>query len=384
VEERGQSAEEIFCLLRKARERDEHYEEGRILGSMCTSPHPLALRAYRLFLEANLGDAGLFPGTRDLEREAVRCLGALLGNPEAPGFIVSGGTEANLTALWVARNRAGIREGEIIASESIHFSIEKAADLLRLRLRKAPLREDHRVDVEAIRERIGEQTVALVGVAGSTEYGTVDEIPALSEMAVEAGIHLHVDAAFGGFVLPFLPELNLGEWPFDFSLSGVSSITIDPHKMGLAPLGCGGILFREESLLKPIETQAPYLTERRQYTITGTRGGYPAAAVFTALKALGREGYRSIVRECMENTLFLYRGLKALGLQVFEPTLNLLVFGHEAQEEMAAGLEERGWRISRTRKGEIRLVLMPHVKRENLSAFLGDVKELLTELDVRS
>ncbi len=83
---------------------------GKILCSMCTKPHPIAKKAYRMFFESNLGDSGLFPGSAQIEKEVINELATLLHGKSAVGFIVSGGTEANLMALLAARNMAKINQ----------------------------------------------------------------------------------------------------------------------------------------------------------------------------------------------------------------------------------------------------------------------------------
>jgi tyrosine decarboxylase/aspartate 1-decarboxylase len=376
MDEKGLSEKEVMRELLAKRKKDLTYARGRILSSMCTSPHPVVKKIYPLFLETNLGDPGLFEGTKELELEAVRILGKLLGHEKASGFILSGGTEANLTALWIARNRLKRSPPEVIVPESAHFSVDKAADLLGLRVVKAPLLPDHSVDVERVAELVSNKTVALIGIAGSTEYGAVDDIQALSEIALEEGLHLHVDAAFGGFVLPFMKELGYKVRLFDFSLRGVSSITVDPHKMGLAAIPGGALLLRTQDMLEAIETLSPYLTEKRQYTLTGTRSGAPASTVYALLKHLGREGYRRNVKQCMEVTLYLYDALGALGLEVVKPWMNILVI-RDAGRGLQDELGRRGWVLSQTRRGEIRIVIMPHVTMQAARDLVEDVKEIL-------
>lgn len=380
MDEKGHPHENLIKLLKAAREKDMKYADGRILSSMCTTADPVACEAHRLFFDTNLGDAGLFEGTKSLEKEAVKILGDLLGNPGAAGFIVSGGTEANLTALWAARNTCGKERTEVLLPETAHFSFQKAADILGLELVKIPVGDDHTMDTAEAGDMISARTAALVGIAGSTEYGIVDDIPALSALAVEEGVHLHVDAAFGGFVLPFLKRMGRDVPSFDFSLPGVSSITIDPHKMGLSVIPSGGILFRDESFLDPITTPSPYLTEKTQHTLLGTRSGASAAATWAVMKLLGRRGYQENVKKCMERTMDIYTGLQGLGISAIEPTMNILVFSHPEIEGIDKGLKEKGWVVSHTRKGEIRLVIMPHVKKEHADAFLIDVKGVLEDL----
>ena len=377
MQEKGKNEEEVRRLLREARRRDMSYSSGRILSSMCTSPLPIAERAFCEFLETNLGDPGLFRGTRELEKHAVKAMGSLLGNPGAKGFIVSGGTEANITALWAAREIAGVAQPEVVVPETAHFSFEKAARMLGLKLVKAGVGEDNTVMARDVERKLSRRTVAIVGIAGNTEYGAVDDIASLAEIALERGLYLHVDAAFGGFVLPFLKELGYPTRDFDFSLRGVCSITVDPHKMGLAPVPAGCVLFRDESYLEPLQVESPYLTQPRQCTLLGTRSGASAAAVFAALTFLGKEGYRRVVRRCMEVTRLLREGLLALGMRVPQPWMNILVFDHPQREALAKGLRTRGWVVSRTRRREIRLVIMPHVRREHAEQFLQDAEAVV-------
>lgn len=376
MDEDGIPENEVIKELEARRKKDLTYSGGRILSSMCSSPHPLVKKLYPMFLETNLGDPGLFKGTRELEAEAVRIIGSLLGHSGARGFILSGGTEANLTALWIARNRMRRPYPEVIVPESAHFSLDKAADLLGIKAVKAPLLPDHSVDSEKVVELVTENTVALVGIAGSTEYGAVDDIEALSEIALEAGLHLHVDAAFGGFVLPFLRDLGYDSRPFDFSVPGVSSITVDPHKMGLAAIPAGALLLRESAMLRAIETPSPYLTERKQHTITGTRSGAPASTVYALLRHMGRRGYRRNVERCMMVTLHLYNELRSMGLRVEKPWMNVLVFKDE-EGKVRKALMEKGWVLSRTRKGEARIVVMPHVTRDTAQALIKDLRDIL-------
>ena len=120
----------------------------------------------------------------------------------------------------------------------------------------------------------------------------------LSNICLENDIYLHVDAAFGGYSIPFLNEIGYELPKFDFSLRGVCSITIDPHKMGLAPIPTGGILFREKKYLDAMSIETPYLTEERQSTIVGTRTGASTAATWALLKYFGKrrlsEGFKRL------------------------------------------------------------------------------------------
>tara|TARA_B100001964_G_scaffold243391_1_gene321232 strand:+ start:574 stop:1713 length:1140 start_codon:yes stop_codon:yes gene_type:complete len=374
MKEEGISEKEILKILEASKKKDLSYSRDKILSSMCTSPKEITKKVYNIFSETNIGDPGLFEGTRDLEKKAIKIIGTLLGNKNPDGFILSGGTEANISAMWAARNSMDRKSPEIVIPKSAHFSFEKAADLLGIKLIKIPLKNDHSVDIARMIKKINSNTVALVGIAGSTEYGAIDNIELLSDTAVKYGLPLHIDAAFGGFVIPFLKKLGYETRPFDFSLEGVTSITVDPHKMGLAPIPCGCLLIRDSDVLKSIGTFAPYLTKKRHFTISGTRSGASAAIVYSMLKNLGQSGYRKTVKNCMEVTIYLYDGLSRLGITTFKPWMNILVFKDNG---IRNSLRNKGWILSRTHLGETRLVVMPHVTMDIAKQFLKDVKEFL-------
>ncbi|MDD1665968.1 MAG: tyrosine decarboxylase MfnA [Methanomicrobiales archaeon] len=363
MHEKGCSREELFSFL--ARKRGEDREYGEILSSMCTRPHPVALEAEALFAGTNLGDPGLFPGTAGIERLLIRRLGDLLHHGEARGYATSGGTESNIQVLRMARGLAGVSDPNVVVPESAHFSFEKACDILSIGIRPVPLDGTLRMDPEKAEEQMDRNTVCLVGIAGTTEYGMVDPIRTLSDIAVDRGVFLHVDAAFGGLVLPFL-EKSL---PFDFSLPGVSSVSVDPHKMGMSPIPAGALLVRDERMLAPLAVATPYLTVKNVYTLTGTRPGGPVAGAFAVLEYLGREGMRSIVRGCMANTERLIAGLETLGIpRAATPDVNVATF--------ACDRIPPGWQVSRTRRGHLRIVCMPHVSRDRVEAFIAAMGEL--------
>jgi tyrosine decarboxylase/aspartate 1-decarboxylase len=376
---KGLKKKQVLAKLKEARERDLKYTDGKILCSMCTSPTSLAKKANEVFLDSNLGDPGLFPGSLQLEKEAVASLIELLHGPKSGvGYIVSGGTEANLLAMYAARNAANVESPEVIVPESAHFSFDKICDMLKLKLVKAKVDTSYTVEAASVERHITKNTVAIVGNAGSVELGTVDPINELSRIALKHGVPLHVDAAFGGLVLPFLKTLE-GDVPdFDFCLKGVQSITVDPHKMGMSTIPAGGIIFRNSNGLECIKTDTPYLTEASQCTFVGTRSGASAAATWAAFESLGREGFQKTVKSCMNTTTFLYEGLEEAGFEVLlRPTLNIVAFRDANPGLLANRLRCLGWYVSFIpRLNCIRVVVMPHTRKKHLTDFLQCLKEL--------
>jgi tyrosine decarboxylase/aspartate 1-decarboxylase len=336
----------------------------RVLSSMCTRPHPAARDAAERFLADNPGDPATYPTVADLEAEAVAALGDVVGLADPHGYVASGGTEANLQAVRAARDLADAAEPNVVAPESAHFSFRKAADVLGVELRLAPT-TDHRADVDATCDLVDDDTALVVGVAGSTEHGRVDPIPALADVAADAGARLHVDAAWGGYLLPFTDH----DW--DFGDADVDTMTIDPHKMGRAAIPAGGFLARDAATLDALAVDTPYLESTDQATLTGTRSGAGVASAVAALDALWPGGYREQFERAQANADWLAAVLADRGIDVVEPVLPLVAA--DLPSDVFDAFRDEGWRLARTSAGELRVVCMPHVTREMLESFVADL-----------
>ena len=360
---KGCSEEDLFSFLSKKKQED--LDHAFILSSMCTLPHPVAVRAHDMFMETNLGDPGLFPGTASLEQLLIERFGTLFHNKEAGGYATSGGTESNLQALRLAKVLAHAKCPNVVVPESAHFSFKKACDMLCIEMRCVPLDTDWRMDADVAAEQIDTNTVCLVGVAGTTEYGMVDPIANLAKIAVQNDLFLHVDAAFGGMVIPFLPR----PIPFDFALPAVTTIAVDPHKMGMSTIPAGCLLTREPDMLNALNIDTPYLSVKQEYTLAGTRPGSPVAGALAVLDYLGVEGMTAIVSGCMKNTERLIAGMETFGIpRAATPDVNVATFS-------CTKVPGR-WKVSWTRQGHLRIVCMPHVHRDRIEAFLTDIGDM--------
>jgi glutamate decarboxylase len=302
------------------------------------------------------------------------------------GVFCSGGTLANITALWVARNRmlgphgdfAGVGEEGIAAalrhyeldgiavlvSKRGHYSLRKAADLLGLgqkNLISVPVTARHTIDVAALRReiealrarRIG--VLSIVGIAGATETGTVDPLHELADVAAEYRAHFHVDAAWGGPTLFSSTHRGL--------LSGVEradSVTLDGHKQLYVPVGAGMVVFKDVQALSAVEHHANYVVRKGsrdigKHTLEGTRAGM-AMLVHSALRIIGRRGYELLIDQGIERAMTFARminGAPDFEL-VTEPVLNLLtyryvseasrqVLEHGSEAERSAENERLNW-----------------------------------------
>ena len=204
----------------------------------------------------------VFSGTQALEKQVLNVLAVdvFKAQPDAfDGYISSGGTEANIQALWVYRNYfmrqkdAQLHELVILASEDTHYSIPKAANLLQLDWIKVPVSfEKREIDTVALEQQLieakaqGKKYVLVVSNMGTTMFGSVDN-PADYTAVLEKHqleYKLHIDGAYGGFVYPFShPQSTI-----NFENPTISSITIDAHKMLQAPYGTGVFICRRRSV----------------------------------------------------------------------------------------------------------------------------------------
>ncbi|MFA5102515.1 MAG: tyrosine decarboxylase MfnA [Candidatus Thermoplasmatota archaeon] len=373
--------QKIFEELTRLQQRDFCFSSGHILGSMCTVPHPIARDAYLQFLETNLGDPELCPGTKEIESRYLAFISQLLHAPAtAAGQIVSGGTEGNITAMWIAKQLSGKKK--ILLPTSAHFSFQKIASLMDMKLVEIPVTNEYVMDVAKLKKKIHPTTAAVVGLAGSTELGTIDPIPELAELCAEEHLFFHVDAAFGGFVIPFLKDLHYHVPEFDFRLKGVCSISIDSHKMGYAAIPLGTLMVRKKHWLGSISVESPYISSEKQVGILGTRSGAPVAAAYAVAEYLGYGGYRKMVQSCMQVTQYTQQRLTELGLHlVMKPTMNVLGVKLKKPAGVVKKLSEKGWRVNKIeRLSCIRLVLMPQITKQIIDEFIPVLQKTCLEV----
>jgi len=371
----------ILKELDKYRIRDFTFASGHILGSMCTQPHPIAKEAYIKFLETNLGDPEIFPGTKDIEKKLISLISNLLNAPKnSSGQIVSGGTEGNINAMWLAKQLTNKKE--IIVPRSAHFSFQKITSLMDMKLITLPLTKDHFADITRLKEKISKDTAAVVGIAGSTELGTIDPIPELSDICSEEHVFLHVDAAFGGFVIPFLKQLDYEVPDFDFKLRGVSSISIDAHKMGYSAIPLGTLIVRNKKWIDEISVESNCVSSKTQSGILGTRSGGPVAAAYAVIRYLGKNGYKDLVKRCMENTYYAQTKIEDIGLKlVTKPVMNVIGVKMKNPARVVNKLTEHGWKVNKMdRISCIRIVLMPHVTKKVIDEFIPYLKKVCKEI----
>ncbi len=227
-------------------------------GQMLKPPHPVARAAYDLAMRINPNNHALDGGRASsaMEKEAVAQLAAMFGWDSHLGHLTSGGTMANLEALWVSSR---LRPGStILASSEAHYTHERISGVLGLRFEKVPVDSCGRMDVSELQARLARGGVGtVVATLGTTGLGAVDPLDRILELRREFDFRVHVDAAYGGY---FALASNLGtdaRRAFD-RVAEADSIVIDPHKHGLQPYGCGCVLFREPGVGAIYKHDSPY------------------------------------------------------------------------------------------------------------------------------
>ncbi|MHA1490106.1 MAG: tyrosine decarboxylase MfnA [Promethearchaeota archaeon] len=387
----GLEKQEILKILEKKLSPDYSYDSGFILGSMCTEPLNFGKEIYMKYINKNLGDPGLFSGTFDLENELIDEIGELFGGKNITGTFTTGGSEANIIAMRIVKKlRSDIKNPEVIVPVSAHASFDKAEDMLGIKLKKVNLNENYELDLNHFESLLNRKTCGVVGIAGTTSLGLIDPINEIGKIIEGKDIFFHIDAAFGGFVLPFLEKLSYKIRPWDFRVRTVNSITADPHKMGLGVIPSGGFLIRDQSILKKLGFEIPYLAggNFKHFQIVGTRPGSPVIAFWAIIKLLGLNGFTNIVKECMKNTQYLVKRISEIkGIKIVaKPVMNVVGITTESGESICKideELRKKKWMLGKfVNLNLIRAVIMPHVKKPHLSKFIEDLEDILKKMKI--
>jgi tyrosine decarboxylase/aspartate 1-decarboxylase len=227
-------------------------------GQMLKPPHPIARAAYALAMSVNPNNHALDGGRASsaMEIEAVAALAKMFHWPRHLGHLSSGGTFANLEALWVAGHYAP--EKAIAASDQAHYTHSRISGVLGLPFISVPSDENGRMDLTVLEALLAtDQIETVVVTLGTTAIGSVDPLDKFVALQKKYKFRIHVDAAYGGY---FTLAANLStetRAAFD-AIPQADSIVIDPHKHGLQPYGCGCVLFRDPAVGRLYKHDSPY------------------------------------------------------------------------------------------------------------------------------
>ena len=392
--QKGRSKEDILKELLQYGQEDPEYKAGRTwslvyyLGEDHTQ---LLQEAYSMYMSANGLNPMAFKSLKKLESDIIRITANLLnGDENTCGVVTSGGTESCLLAVKTYRDYGktlkGITKPEMIIPDTAHVAWEKGSEYFGVKIRRAPLADDYRVDVNAVKKLISKNTVMILGSAPEYPHGMIDPIEELGKLAVSKNIPLHVDACVGGYILPFIEKLGYPLPKWDFRIPGVTSISADTHKYGFSAKGASTIIYRSKEIMR----SQFFIYENwpggifASPALLGTRPGGAYAAAWAALQSIGEEGYLKITKITMEVTEKLINGIKAIpeleivgnppasliSYRSVDPKVNIYAIGDQ--------LEEKGWHIDRLQKPEALHAMVAPGHAEVADDYLKDLIEAVS------
>lgn len=344
---------------------------------------------HEAFMHENALNPTVFPALRRFETEVVGMTSSMLhGDCHVVGSMTSGGTESLLMAVKTYRDQARdlrphVRHPEMVAPLTIHPAHEKAAHYFGVKIVHVQVGDDGRPDVTAYEKAISSNTIALLCSAPQYCHGTIDPVLEISAVAVRHRLPLHVDACFGGFMLPWLEKLGYPVPVFDFRLDGVTSISADIHKYGFGCKGASVILYRDDSIRK---------YQMFAYSgwpgglfgspsMAGTRPGGNIAAAWAALMAMGEEGYLRVAKQLMSVTDTLKTGINAIPGICVVGRPHMTAFAVKADDPevdiyaVADVMESKGWTMERQQlPPSLHFSIMPHHTDQVVGKLLEDFR----------
>ena len=378
---------EIVAMLDAARCNDLPWRSGRTTRAAFFVSAELEERsreAFDMFFGENALLMSRFPSLIRFEAELIAMtLDLLAASNDADGIFTSGGTESIFLACLAAREafrntHGDAVEPEIVVPFSAHPAFDKAAFYLRMRVKRVELTGEYRADISAMEKAVGKATAMLVGSAPCWPHGTIDPIDELSALAQRGGHWLHVDACMGGFLLPFYKDAGYPAAPHLLS-GGIRSVSVDFHKYAHSAKGASAVLFASRADRARAAFQFSGWSGSNYTTsgFLGTRTGGALASAWAITRHLGTEGYVELVRTVMELRDRLVSHIESIPeLELLgQPVSPLLSFRGRSVPtgSIAAGLEKRGWIVTRILNPDAIHVILNPVHGPTMAAYLADL-----------
>jgi tyrosine decarboxylase/aspartate 1-decarboxylase len=368
------SADAMAAVLARVAERmaDNYpYFHPLYAGQMLKPPHPVARAAYALAMYINPNNHARDGGraSSSMEVEAVREIARMFGWTEFLGHLTSGGTFANLEALWIAGQLSPGKR--VVASEQAHYTHSRISSVLGLPFATVPADNQGRMDMAALESGLRNGDVGTVVVTlGATATGAVDPLHKVLALRKTYPFRVHVDAAYGGY---FTLVSNLGEEAARAfaCIAQADSIVVDPHKHGLQPYGCGCILFRDPAVGRFYKHDSPYTyftssdLHLGEISLECSRAGASAVALWATqqLLPLVRTGeFANGLASSREAAMLLYQKICADDRFVspFAPELDILVWAVRAATVPASSrLAQRIFDAAAVRNLHLALAQLP-------------------------
>lgn len=399
--QQGCDPKDVLARLHHKEGKDVRFPEGQSTVSgtlyMAGQDHMQLMNdAYTSFAHTNPMHGDVFPSVRRMESEVVNMTASLLGgggDTEVCGAMTSGGTESILTAVKASRDymryKFGIKHPEMVMCTSAHAAFYKAAVYFGIKLITLKPDRSHRLSPAAVKKAITRNTVLVVASSPGFPHGVMDPVPEIAKITQARGICLHSDACLGGFVLPFVRKLGEHAVPaFDFSVPGVTSMSVDTHKFGMAHKGTSVVLYRNADI------------RRHQYTgvtdwsgglyispgFAGSRSGALIATAWASLVHLGIEGYLRITDGIMKASKQFESGVREIdGLEVVgEPAMSVVAFkaakGGPDIYKVNDLMGRKGWHLSPLQHPPALHMCFTAQHVHTIDALLHDLSKAVAEL----
>jgi sphinganine-1-phosphate aldolase len=342
-----------------ARKENVPWKEGKVSGAVYYGDEPLLSfydKLYHIVSQTNALHPDIWPSISKFEREIVSMSSSLMkGDDGTRGSVSSGGTESILLAMKTYRDyfrkKKNITEPEIILPSSAHPAFLKACEYFSIKPVITGLDRDFRADIEKIKENINNNTIGIIGSAPNFPFGTFDPIPEIAEISMDRGIGMHVDACLGGFIDPFVRDSGYKIVDFDFSVEGVTSISMDTHKYGYAPKGTSVILYKNSEFFQH-QLYANATWQGGIYfspTLLGSRAGYPIVAAWAAMLLMGYSGYKKAAKEILDAGDYIKKSVRRMnGLKIIgEPLWVIAITSGEIDPYLVwEAMGKNGWMLN--------------------------------------
>ncbi|KCV70992.1 hypothetical protein H696_01938 [Fonticula alba] len=420
IPEKGLPHEQVLAELADMLKTETESEEGRLFAYVYTdndSERNEALRnafhmacenqelrdeslrkfvalVFNQFAHTNALNPSAFPSLRRMETETVAMMASLMnGDSQVVGSMTSGGTESILLAIKAYRDRARdlsphIKKPNMVLPITAHPAFEKAAHYFGVETVYVQFTDDFKADTAAMYSAINSNTILLVASAVQYCHGVCDPIAEIAAIAQSKGLPLHIDACFGGLMLPWVEKLGYPVPAFDFRVPGVTSISADLHKYGFALKGSSVLLFRNEQLRHYQYFAYPGWPGGLfgSPSIIGTRPGGNIATAWATLRVIGCDGYMETARRLMEVTQAMMAGVEATGhLRVLgKPEMTAFAFSSSDPSmnifSVADAMERRGWKMERqSEPPSLHCSVMPnHI--DSHQQFIADIAEAVKDV----
>ena len=335
---------EILTLVAEKMHDNYPYAHPMYAGQMIKPPHKMARLAYSLAMFVNPNNHALDGGRASsaMEKEVIKDIAAIYGWGEQHlGHLTSGGTMANLEALWVSDR---IHPGKtIVASSQSHYTHSRITEVLKIPFQSVEVDDTGRMDLHDLEHKLQTYDVGTIVVTLSTTgIGAVDPLAEILELQKRYDFRIHLDAAYGGYfrLASNLPEVAQSAFAL---MQEADSIVVDPHKCGLQPYGCGCVLFRDPSVGQYYNHDSPYTyfssdeLHLGEISLECSRAGASAVALWATMKLLPLDRDGQFAHE-IESTIVaaqqLYEKICAADdqLAIFTPQTNIVVWAPKADK----------------------------------------------------